>query len=167
MNSEVSILRLLHILPGVLWAGGAVLSTFVIMPIVMRQAPPVRKAVLEPLSKAFSMYLLAMGAVTIIFGMILVSRTPGRGYGELFTTGWGWSIGLGMIAAIVAWVIGLMVGRAGRKMGALGRTVGDGPPTPELAAEIMATAARLKLLSRTATVLVVFAVCAMAVARWV
>ena len=143
------------------------MSTFVIVPIVMRQAPPVRRAVMQPLAKTFSMYLLAMGALTIIFGLVLVDRTPGREFGDLFANGWGWAIGLGLVTSGVAWLIGLMTGRAGKKMGALGNQIGDGPPSPEQAAEMSALTTQLKMLSRAATLLVIIAVGSMAVARWV
>ncbi len=99
-------------------------------------------------------------------GFALVSRTPGRGFGDLFTTSWGWAIGLGLVLGIAAGGIGGTAGTAMKKMEAIGAQI-TGAPTPAQAAQIEGLQGMLRRNSRIASILGLIAVALMASARYV
>jgi hypothetical protein len=166
MNEEVIVLRLLHIVPGVLWVGGAVMFAWVIEPRVRALGPEIAGPVMGSIGRVMSPILLSMGGVTIIFGVILIDRTPERSFDQLFDNGWGWAIGIGLIATLVAYALGLAGAMTIRKILAL-MAAADGPPGPEEIAERIRLGAQSRMLVRTASVFVVIAVGAMASASWV
>ncbi len=102
------------------------------------------------------------GVTTIAVGFVLVERTPGRGFDQLFDTGWGWMIGIGMLAGLAALAAGVFTGLTFRRMGAAAAAAAGGPPPP--AALLLAQ--RLRLLGRTTAALTLVAVATMAAARF-
>jgi hypothetical protein len=118
------------------------------------------------IGKPVSIYMHAMGAITIIVGLVLVARLPGRSYSDLFTTGWGWAIGIGLIVSAIAFVLGSTGGQAMRKAAAISAQL-KSPPTPEQVASIKKLQERYRTFNRTAGLLVIVAVGTMAAARYV
>ncbi len=99
-------------------------------------------------------------------GLVLVARTPGRGFGYLFNTSWGWAIGLGLVAAVIAAGFDSMSAVALRRMDAVGEQI-SGAPTPAQAAEMAALQGRLRRNARVASILGTIAVVLMVSARYV
>jgi hypothetical protein len=106
------------------------------------------------------------GLITIAFGLVLVSRTPGRSFDQLFANGWGTAIGIGLVAAVLAFGAGVYTGVQAAAMGRIARTITPGtPPAPDVVAKIEAIKAKLRRASRANAVLVIVAVGSMASAR--
>lgn len=166
MNAELVVMRILHILPGVLWVGGASLMAWVIEPGLRAAGPTVQGPAMQSLAKPLTKFLIAAATLTIIMGFGLIVRTPGHGFGDLFTTSWGWAIGLGMVLAIAAGGIGSTAGTEMKKMEALGAQI-KGAPTPAQAAEMAGHQAVLRRNSRIASILGLIAVALMSAARYV
>lgn len=164
------VLRLLHIVTGILWGGALVFMTFYLMPAV-RDAGPAGGAVMAGLMKRRLMTVLPLVAlVTIASGLALVWLASGgnlAGYvqspsGKLFTSSGG--------LAILAFAIGVTVSRpAGMEVGRLAARlpqVSD-PAERELLAGRMALLQRRNLqASRAVSALVLLAAMGMAVARY-
>lgn len=166
MDAELIVLRTLHVLPGVLWVGGALLMAWVVEPQLRAAGPAVQGPAMRAIGKQLSLVLTAAAGVAILMGFVLVERTPGHGFGDLFTTSWGWAIGLGLIVAVVSAGIGSMAGAMLKRMDA-GSAQISGQPTPAQAAEMAGLQARLRTNSRIGSILGVIAVVLMVSARYV
>lgn len=166
MSGEMVVLRILHIVAGASWVGAAVFLTLVIEPILSGAGPEVMRSVGPKLAPRVTAFMHTAGITTIVFGFVLVGRTPGRGFDQLFSTAWGWAIGLGMITAIAGYLAGTFAGLSMKRAGDMAIGI-KGPPAPETIARITALRARFQNLARITTVLVVVATAAMAAARYV
>lgn len=166
MNAELVVMRILHILPGVLWVGGASLMAWVIEPGLRAAGPAVQGPAMKALAKPLTKFLVVAATLTIIMGFGLIVRTPGRGFDQLFTNGWGVTIGAGMVLGIAAGGIGSTAGSELKKIEALSAQI-TGAPTPAQAAEREGHQAVLRRNSRIASVLGLIAVALMAAARYV
>ncbi len=166
MNGELILIRALHVLPGVIWVGGASLMAWVIEPALRRAGPTVQGPAMRAFGKRLTSTLLTAAGVTIIMGIVLVVRTPGYEFADLFTTAWGWAIGLGFVASIIASGFGSMSARALRQMDAVGAAI-NGAPTADQAAAMGALQAQLRRNARVASVLGLTTVILMVSARYV
>ncbi len=166
MNEEVVIIRLLHILPGVVWLGGALFATLIMEPQLRAQEPAVAAPEMAAVGKMMGPVFSILGLITILSGFALITRTPGHGYDQLFSDGWGWMIGIGIISTFIGFALGHGSMFAGIKISKIAAGI-QGRPTPEQMAEIGQLSARIRLLSRSATVMAFIAVGVMASARWV
>lgn len=135
MDGELVVLRSLHVLPGVLWVGGSLLMAGVVEPRLRAAGPAVQGPAMRAIGKRLSLVLTISGGVSILLGFALVSRTEGREFGDLFTTSWGWAIGLGMVASLIGAGLGSSAGRLMRKMDVVSAQV-QGQPTPAQQAEM-------------------------------
>jgi uncharacterized membrane protein len=165
MDIELVTLRLLHIVPGAFWVGGALVMAFIFEPAIRGLDPAPRGALMRRLGATFTPAVAAAAGLTIVFGFVLVARTPGRAFGDLFTTPWGWAIGLGMVAALIGLAAGSMTGATARRMGAL--VPAGGPPSMEAMQQIGGLLGRLRMLGRINAVFALIALATMAVARFV
>jgi uncharacterized membrane protein len=161
MNTELVVLRILHIISGVFWAGAAVYLTVVLEPKLRQIGGNVERDVLQAISKLNSYWITGSAIVTILAGFVLISRTPGRSFDQLFTNGWGTAIGIGLIASLAAFFLSGMVGASTAK---LRRGLAGGSASAEVIAKLQA---RIATGSRINAVLVLIAVGTMAAARYV
>jgi uncharacterized membrane protein len=158
MNTELVVLRILHILAGVFWAGAAVYLALVLEPKLRMLGGKVESDVLQAISKLNSLWITLSAIITIIAGFALISRTPGREFDQLFSNGWGTAIGIGLVASLLAFFLSGWVGANTAK---LRRSLAD----PETNADLDPLRARIAMGSRVNAVLVVIAVGTMAAAR--
>jgi uncharacterized membrane protein len=151
-------MRILHIGPGVVWVGSAFFAAFILNPRLRMLGPDVEMKVTASINKVWGPVVHGSAAITIIVGFLLISSTPGREFGDLFSSDWGWAIGIGIIAAFVALLFG---GRAGFSRAKARRL--DASDTEGLASLAIQTGVFEKLHAALA----LGAVAAMAAARWV
>ena len=165
MREEMILLRILHILPGAIWVGTVLFITVVLEPAMRKAGPDVARGLAPHIvGRAFAL-ALSSAVTTIVVGLILVERTPGRDFGQLFTNDWGWVIGIGLIASVIAITLGIAGNLAQRQVIAIGGSL-EGPPTPQQVGRIAQLQTRSRVLMRTVAVLVLVAVALMASARW-
>jgi uncharacterized membrane protein len=168
MNGELMLLRLLHIVPGAFWVGAAIFVAFILEPVVKKLGPPVEGPLFASLGKVMGPIMTLNGAITIAFGLVLVARTPGRSFDQLFANGWGTAIGIGLVTALLAFFFGLRTGMLAAGMGRIARSITKGaPPPPDKLSQIEGIKKQLRLAGRANAVLVIVAVGSMAVARYV
>ncbi len=165
MNAELIVLRILHVLPGVIWVGGASLMAWVIEPQIRAAGPQVQGPAMSSIAKKLTPVLVGSAALTILVGFALIMRTPGHEASDLFSTSWGWAIGLGMVLGIAAGGIGGTAGTELKKIEALGAQI-SGAPTPAQAAAMAGHQATLRRNSRIASILGLVAVALMVSARY-
>ena len=159
-------LRIIHIVSGVFWVGGAALFFFYLEPTMNKLGPDAEKFVDELINRRkVPIYFVTFSSLTVLAGVILYWRD----FGGIATSPYGLALGLGGVAALIAWLGGNLL--IPRTLGQLTAIVGEvkaagGPPSDALAARMHATQQRLRLIGLVDIALLLFAVVAMAAARY-
>ncbi|HUK22216.1 MAG TPA: hypothetical protein VLV45_11770 [Gemmatimonadales bacterium] len=153
-------LRLIHIVFGTFWTGAAIFSAFFLLP-AARTAGPAAGALMSRLGPRIGPTLGVASLLTIISGFIMFGQL-----GALLHSPRGMALGIGALAALLAFVVGFAVSMpAAAKLGKL--MAASGPPSPAQAGEMATLQARNALGARLAAICLIVAVGAMAVARYV
>jgi uncharacterized membrane protein len=166
VNTLVMVLRLLHILSGVFWAGSAILFGFVISPAISATAEAGQKVLAHLVTKARI-------SATIAYSAILTVLAGGGLYwidSQGFTSPWqrsgpGVGFGIGGLAALVALVFGLLVGKNTNILGRVAAEI-HGKPSPEQLTRIRAAAKQLGYAGPISSTAVLIALVCMATARY-
>ncbi len=167
MNYEFVILRLLHIVFGVFWAGSAIFFALILQPRLMRLGPAIQGPVMGALVPVMSRVLIGSAVITIAAGITLGLRLRWGHLDTWFDTGWGWAILIGFVTSIGAISAGLTLSVLAHRMIALGQAIQGRAPTPEEGAEMQRLSVRLPRLGRSVAVMVIIAIGTMASARFV
>lgn len=170
MSGELIVLRLLHVVGGVVWVGGVVLMHFVLLPSVTQAGPaagPVMAAI--PQQRLFR-WLPAIAVITMLAGLRLLWVTS-AGFAKAYFLTWpGHTYSVGALLAIVGFMIAMLVGRpsamrAGQLVGQMAG-VSDEAERARLQAEVGRLRARAGRFGALSIVLLLTATAAMAVARY-
>ena len=164
------VLRLIHIICGVFWAGTAMSIAWFILPTqsVLGQAGGAFMRELM-FRKRLRPFLLGAMGLTILSGLAMYARLAMATDYVWASSRTGMVLGIGAVAAIIAGGIGGgVVGSAGKKMMALGEVIqaSGGPPTDEQQREMQALQLRTVGAFRITAILLVIAVATMAAARY-
>ncbi len=171
MDPLLLVLRLVHVVAGVLWVGGAVF--------VFRHVEPTAKE-LGPRAEPFMTRLVEIQRIGIYFmilsGLTVVAGTwlfwidsAGDPIGWITRDATGMAFGIGGLAAWIAFILGVVaVKPAVDEISAAGAAMRDagGPPGPELVTRMEAAQARMATLGQVDFVLLAIAVVTMAIARY-
>ena len=164
------VLRLIHILSGVFWAGGGMVLAWFVHPAnrASGESGPafMRRLMLDYRLGAF--FGLAM-ALTLLSGFGMYWRLSSLAGSEWFASRPAMVLGTGGIAAVLAAIIGMGNGSiTGKKMTALGEAMKNSgsPPSAAQIAQMGALQGRLAAGARIASSLLIVATIAMAVARY-
>ncbi len=162
MDAEIIVIRLLHIIPGAVWVGTAVLMALVIGP-RLKSAGTLSSLTSDgDIAGGAATVMNVSGVLTILFGLALIWRTVG--FSLLFNSAWGWSIGIGLMLSILA------MGTSGAITSTLRRLYREMSGSSErtnISGDNDSLAARVGLISYINAILVVVAVGSMAAARFV
>ncbi|NQW19231.1 MAG: hypothetical protein HQ477_00695 [Chloroflexi bacterium] len=164
MDAEIAILRLLHIVPGVIWVGSALFLAWVLQPALKKTGPPHAGALMANMVGPMTKLLHTSAVLTIVFGVLMAFRVRDPLFDYLWSTGWGTMIWLGFLLAVVGYGVGTYGGLTGKKMMAIGKSL-QSPPSAEQAVEMGALQNRGMLLAKIASILVTVAVVCMALAN--
>ena len=165
------VLRLIHIILGVFWAGAIFFLVLFLAPAVQRAGPGGGKVMGEINEARFFQIMPLVALVTILSGAWLLWILTGGFEPDFMGSPWGISLSVGALAAIIAFVIGVFVMRP-----ATTRIMEFGPQMAAAASDeerqaISAELAPLRKRSRTAGIwvawLLLIAVATMAIARYV
>jgi uncharacterized membrane protein len=164
------VLRLLHIVAGAFWVGAVVFLSTMLLPAMRAAGPAAAGAVSGQLLQVrkLPVVMLVTAWTTILSGAALSWRDAGT-MGFAWFAGPGRGFGFGAVFALVAVIIGMTVNTpTGKKVGMLNAQLQKAgrPPSPEQQAEMQRLQARLGSATIVVTVLVVLALAAMAVARY-
>lgn len=170
MNSLLLVMRLLHILLGVFWAGTLMFSATFLFPSIREAGPDGAKVAAALARRGFLNIMPLVAGLNILSGLWLYWRVSGGFQPAFMHSATGMTFGLGATAAIVAFVIGVAVMRpAMMRAGALSQRAAQAPPAERDAQLATVQTLRLRAASagRVVAVLLALAVAAMALARYV
>ncbi len=168
MNTEMIVLRLLHIGLGVMWAGFIFFFVLFLEPAVRAAGPDGVKVMKGIQQRHYMTVLPIIAGLTLVTGLVLFMRIQaGRAAFAGSPSGMGYSIGA--LAAVIAYVIGLFVMRrsalgAGRLSAQMQSVEGD--TRAALQTRVQTLQGRARTSARWVAGLLAIAVGAMAIARY-
>jgi len=170
MNTAVIVLRVLHILCGVAWAGAVFFIAAFLEPVV-RTVGPAGGAVMMGIQKrGFSNFTAVMAVVTVLAGGTLLWIDSNGFSPAWMRTATGMGFSTGGLFGVLALGVGLgMMKPATERMGKLGAQMAQIPEGPARAAHMATMAAegqRIKFAARLLAGLMLVAVLAMAASRY-
>ena len=116
VNAEIIFLRLLHIVPGVIWVGGTIFFAFVLQPALSKTGSSHSGAVMRNMVKPMLALIHSTAWMTIIFGLAMAFRVRDPLFDFLWSTNWGIAIFLGFVTAVVGYGLGVISGRYSKKI---------------------------------------------------
>ncbi len=162
------ILRLIHILGGIFWAGAMILLAGFLIPTVRstgREGGRFMQTLMQ--QQRLQFYLSLAAGLTVLSGITMYARLAAATHGAWAGSRPGVAYSVGAVAAILAAAVGGGIsGSAGRKMLAVGQAIGSAAPSVEQQAELGRLQSRMALGARVAAGLLVIAASAMAVGRY-
>ncbi len=165
------LLRLIHILFGVFWAGTAMFNAIFLIPAV-RALGPAGGPVMQEIAgkRKLPVYFLVAGLLTVLSGFGLYWYDSAGFTNGFMRSAGGMTFGIGAVLALIAVLLGIfVVTPAAMRTGKLGAEIAAGgkPPTPEQAAEMQQLQAKLGKMAAVAASLLTLTTIAMAVGRYV
>lgn len=164
------LLRLLHVVTGIMWGGTAMFSAWFVIPSVIEAGPAGGVFMNGMLRRRFNTIIPAVALVTVLSGMWLMWRVSG---GDMATWSRTWPGHILSVAgglAIIAWLVGFFVSRpAGQALAALAprlQAATDPAERERLLAEMRPHQQRSFAAVKVIAWLVLLASIGMAVARY-
>jgi uncharacterized membrane protein len=171
MAFELIILRLVHILGGIFWVGSALFTTFFLIPALGTIGPAAGQVMGALQKRRFMTVMPIVTLLTILSGVRLMWISSAGFSGAYFTTAGGRTYASGGLAAILSFLLGIIVIRPAMtnaaRLGAALAAAADDAARAALSAQTQALRQRGALASAVATVLIIVAAVAMAIARYV
>jgi uncharacterized membrane protein len=164
------ILRFVHIVSGVCWAGGGFIFFLFIEPTAKALAPTGMHFVQHMVTKRrFSNFMVISSILTVLSGALLIWQVAGGRWLGYMETGPGLGFTLGSMAGVVVFFIGMFgVNPRAIRLSKIGQDIqaAGGPPTPEQGAELHKLDREMTVLSLADFVLVAISLGLMASARF-
>ena len=164
------VLRFLHVVSGALWVGMFAFMTFFLMPAFAEVGPESGKVQGALMKRGIPIIMPLIALVTLVTGFWLFQRLSGGAAGAFMKTPTGRAFGVGGLSALLAFLVGVIVGRpVMMRMAKLGESLPTAVPAerPGISAEMQRLRARSATLNRVVMALLLIALTAMAVARYV
>lgn len=156
MNWLIVVLRFAHIVSGALWVGMLAFTVFFLSPALAEVGPDSGKVMAALQRRRLMVVMPVIALITIISGFWMMAKLYG-GSGGFMGTRMGMTLSIGALSALLAFVVGIVAMRP--IMTRLATTTDP--------AEAARLRARSATVSRIVVWLVLLAVAAMAVARYV
>jgi uncharacterized membrane protein len=171
MNLTMIVLRLIHVVGAVFWAGALFMNVGFLLPAV-RATGPAGGAFMRQLMgvQKLSQRVAAAAILSVLSGLALYMMDIKLSGGAFARSRQGMVFGIGGLAGILALIPGIgIVARTGTKLLELGETIAKqgGPPSAEQSAEMARLQQRMAKGGHAAAGLVGIALVAMAIARYV
>ena len=171
MIALVIVLRIVHILAGVFWAGATFSFARYIEPNATALGPDGMKFLQRLAAKtAYTHAMMGAGLATVVAGLALMWIDSGGFKPAWMGSGMGIVLSVGMLTGLLAAVIGIVVAAVNAKrLGGIANAIEaqGAPPTAEQTAQIAMLKGRLTAGGRWAAVLLLVTVICMAAARYV
>lgn len=170
MKAELLILRLVHILGGIFWVGGMMYSTFFLVP-ALGASPSVAGQVMAGLQKRRLFTVLPIVALLTIASGIRLMWIVSVGFSDAYlSTPTGRTFSAGALAAIVAFLLSILVSRPGfLRVGRLGASLAnttDEGARQRITSEMQRISRRAAVANGFVVALLLLAAAAMATARY-
>lgn len=164
----ILILRILHIAGGIMWVGSATLYLFLLVP-AARSAQSAGQKFLQTLGPKFGAMMGMVTTITVLSGALLYARFAAGGLSFIWNTGIGLAFTVGAVAALGSYAMGVgYFGRMQAKIEKLGVEMESvqGAPNPAQVMEMNRLQSNLMKAYKFDFVLLIVAMLAMAVARY-
>ena len=159
-------LRIVHILAGVIWVGGALIMTFFVSPTVAATAEAGQRFVGYMMNNLkFSQRISAAAGLSVLAGAILYWNDSSGFTSAWMKSGAGIGFTIGAVFALIGFGFGIVLARTIKSMSQLGAQV-QGKPTAEQAAPLQSLQKQQVLYSRINVATLILAVIFMAIARY-
>jgi uncharacterized membrane protein len=159
------LLRIVHIVGGVIWVGGTLTMTFFIGPTIGATGEAGQKFVGHLMNNLkFSNRMSAAAGLTVLAGIILYGLDARAG-AAWQRSGMGIGLSIGAVFAIIGFIFGIMIGRTTTAMAKLGGQF-QGKPTNEQMAQMQTLMKQQATYSNISAVALILAVIFMATARY-
>jgi hypothetical protein len=159
-------LKLLHVLTGAFWFGGAAVAGLFLAATAQAIGPaaaPFMKHLIGV--RKLPVFLNIAAGLNVLTGLAMYDRMSVHFSHMLVTSFHGWALTLGAMFGLIAMIWGAAVpSQAAKRLGVLTSRL-TGPPTPEQAAEIAAVQKRLHMGGMVAFVLLVLTLTGMALSH--
>lgn len=170
MKAELLVLRLIHIFGGIFWVGSMLFTTIFLAP-ALRSSPATAGQVMASLQKRRLFTVLPTVALITIASGIRLLFIASAGFSESYlATATGRTFSASAVAAIVAFLLALLVSRPGfvrvGRLGATLSTVTDESERQRTTVEMQRLGRRVAIANSIVVVLLLFAAAGMAVARY-
>lgn len=165
---ELLVLRIIHVVGGIVWVGSTVFSFFWLLPSVMQSGPAGGQVMVNLQKRHFMTILPIVAILTILSGVRLMQIVSSGFSSNYFSTPMGRSFAISALLAIVGFIVGLSVVRpATVKAGKLQQTAASDQTSKELIqAEIRKLQARAAMAGKLVIVLLLLSAIGMSVARY-
>ncbi len=164
------VLRLIHIVAGVLWVGSAISYFFFVEPTVKSLGPAGPKFMQNFIEKRrYPLFMNIVSTLTIVAGVLLYWHMSGGLQPAWLTSGPGLGFTIGSVVALVVFGIGFfMIRPRAERLGQLGKAIGmaGGSPTPEQAAELQKLNEEMTKIERVDVILLTVSLIIMTTARY-
>ncbi len=162
----VAVLRFVHIIAGIVWAGGGLMMNLVIGPAIGATGDTGRQFAGHLISKtAFSKIMMASAVLTVLAGGALYGINSNWFSSGWMMTGTGIGFGIGAAAGIAAFVFGFMISKTNSALAALGAQI-QGKPTDAQMVLMAALRKRQVFVTTANTICMIISIVLMASARF-
>ena len=168
MQAELIVLRIVHVLSGIIWVGTAVFMGFFLGPALSTMGPAAGQVMGGLQKRKFMIVLPTVAVLALLSGfrlMMIVSGNFGPGY---FQTSSGRTFAGAGVLATIAFLVGIVINRPTMvKMGQLQQSMASDPVSKDaIAAEIKKLQNRMMFAGSVVTLLLIVAAVGMAIARY-
>jgi uncharacterized membrane protein len=164
------ILRFVHIVAAVCWAGGGFIFFLFVEPTAKALAPTGMQFVQYMTTKRrFSIFMVISSTLTVLSGALLIWQLTGGQLLGYARTGPGLGFTLGSVVGVVVYFVGMFgVNPRAIRLAKIGEEIqaAGGPPTPAQGAELHRLDKEMSTLSLVDFVLVALSLALMATARF-
>lgn len=164
------VLRLVHVLASVGWAGGAFIFFLFVEPTAKALPPTGMQFVQHMVTKRrYSVFMGITSTLTVLSGALLLWQLTNGRLSTYLQTGPGLGFIVGSLVGIVVYIIGMFgVKPRGERIAKIGAAIqaAGGPPTPEQGTELQKLDKEMSSLGYAEFVLVALALALMATARY-
>ena len=163
------VLRFLHVVSGALWVGMFAFMSFILLPAFAEVGPDGAKLQAALAKRRIPLIMPVIALITLVSGLWLYQRLAGGAIGALLKTPMGLGFGLGGLAALLAFVVGISLARPfmmrSMKLAEQMKTASPADRS-SIVAEMQKLGAQGALVNRLVMALLLLALAAMAVARY-
>jgi uncharacterized membrane protein len=164
------VLRFVHIVASVCWAGGAFIFFAFVEPTAKALAPGGMQFVQHMVTKRrYSEFMAISSTLTVLSGALLIWQRASGGWLSYLSTGPGLGFALGSAVGILVYFIGMFgVKPRAERIAKIGQAIqaAGGPPTPEQGAELHKLDREMSTLGLADFLLVALSLGLMATARY-
>jgi uncharacterized membrane protein len=159
------ILRTLHILFGIFWAGTTFFTTLILEPRLRRLGSGIQNPVMNALMPIITPLMMLSSLIVLGTGVVL-TFSLWSSMESLFTTTPGIILTAGFVLTVAAMTVGFgFLAPTGMRMGKLAKTLEGRAPSQEETAQLSMLSHRIEFFSRINFVLILLSVLAMALLR--